>query len=34
MEAGTPFNVAAIYLYRQGKEVGIEVWGEMTRGVR
>ena len=30
VEAGTRFNVAAICLYRQGKEVEIEVWGEMT----
>jgi hypothetical protein len=32
VEAGTRFNVAAICLYRQGKEVGIGVWGEMTYG--
>ena len=33
VKAGTRFNVAAIFLYRQCKEVGIEVWGEMTYGV-
>ena len=33
VRAGTYFNVAAICLYRQGKEVGIGVWGEMTYGV-
>ena len=32
VETGTCFNVAAICLYRQGKEVGIGVWGEMTYG--
>jgi hypothetical protein len=32
VEAGTHFNVTAICLYRQGKEVGIEVWCEMSMG--
>ena len=27
VETGTGFNVAAICLYRQGKEVEIGVWG-------
>ena len=34
VKAGTRFNVAAICLYRQGKEVGIEVWNDVWGGVR
>jgi hypothetical protein len=34
VKAGTNLNVAAICLYRQGKEVGIEVWNDVWGGVR